>query len=119
MGPGTVGFDSKLYKGEIPIAEVEGWPLFGKRGDKYVSWCFDMRELSAWGRQKLELGISRVPGNREKEDWVILKFVKHKSPPYKAKRVRLKQVRKRSVTYNNWLQICVVSNEIITHWEKD
>lgn len=89
MGLGIVGFGSKLCKGEIPIAEPEGWPLFGRGGDKYVSWCFDIRELSTWGRQRLELEISRTPGNREKEDWGILIFAKYESSSYKAKRVKL------------------------------
>lgn len=53
--------------------------------------------MSTWERQRLEPRISRVIKNRWKNDWDILKFAKYKSPPYKAKRVRLKQARKRSI----------------------
>lgn len=119
IGPDIFGFDSKLYKGEIPIAETKGRPLFGGWRNKHVSWCFDMGELSAWGRQILEPGISRAPENGEKEDWGILEFAKHESPPYKAKRVKPKQAKRRNIACYSWLQISVVGNGIITHWERD
>lgn len=45
----------------------------------------------------MELRISKVLKNGEKEDWGILKFAKHESLSYKTNKVRLKQTRRKSV----------------------
>lgn len=67
MGSDKVGFGGKLCKEEIPIAKAEKWPFLGGREDKHISWCFDMGESIAWGRQRLEAEISKAPGNKKKK----------------------------------------------------